>query len=238
MARIRAILFDLDGTLLVDGDHANRDAILRTCAMVAEAQPDLDPTRLFHANSEIWHQYWPEVESAWTLGDLDSTTVSLEAWRRTLGSCGCQDETLARFAMEMFRREQRDAISLYDDVDDVLARLSPGFSLGLITNGASDTQRDALRLTRIEHRFGAIIVSGEVRIAKPDIAVFRLALEKLGVAPEEALHVGDSPTTDVAGARAAGVTAVWLNRRRIAKNADAPEPDHEIASLTEIPGLL
>jgi putative hydrolase of the HAD superfamily len=128
--------------------------------------------------------------------------------------------------------------SLSEDALHVLQVTADRFALGLISNGASDTQREKLRITGIERHFGAVVLSGETGICKPDPAVFELALRQLGVAPKEALHVGDSLTSDVAGAKAAGVTAVWLNRAGIEKPADAPVPDYEIRSLTELVSLL
>ena len=56
--------------------------------------------------------------------------------------------------------------------------------------------------------------------------------------PANVWHVGDNPHTDVAGAKAAGLTAVWLNRKRLPLPATSLHPDHEIHSLTELSGLL
>jgi len=120
----------------------------------------------------------------------------------------------------------------------VLDLLKPHYRLALITNGASDTQRTALRALGIEDRFDAIVISGEVGIAKPDASIFRLAADKLGLQPKSVWHVGDSLRTDVAGARAAGVVAVWLNRPGARRESGEPEPEHEIRSLKELPALV
>lgn len=58
-----------------------------------------------------------------------------------------------------------------------------------------------------------VVTSAEVGAAKPDPAVFRRALKCLGLRPEEAIHLGDSPDLDLAGAKAAGIEAVLLNAR-------------------------
>jgi putative hydrolase of the HAD superfamily len=179
------------------------------------------------------------VEDRWTLGRLDGATVSLEAWRRALRACGCDDDSLARRARDTHWRHQRETIRLFDDVHALFTWVSrTGLALALITNGASDTQRDALRVLGIERHFGAVVISGEVGIAKPDAAVFGIAIEQLGVNPENAWHVGDSLSADVAGAHAAGLTAVWLNRDRLPWKEGDPKPDYEIRSLTELAGLL
>lgn len=89
------------------------------------------------------------------------------------------------------------------------------FLFALITNGASDTQRNTLRILGIEEKFDTIVISGEVAIAKPYPSVFVLALQKLGVEPENAWHVGDSLGTDVAGA-----TRSRAHRRLAQSNRD------------------
>jgi FMN phosphatase YigB (HAD superfamily) len=90
----------------------------------------------------------------------------------------------------------------------------------------------------IEDEFRAIVISGEVGIAKPSAAVFGLALDKLGLEPKNVWHVGDSLGTDVAGAKAAGIAAVWLNRNGALLNDGDPKPDYEIRSLAELAEIL
>ena len=69
----------------------------------------------------------------------------------------------------------------------------------MITNGASDTQREKLGVTGIERVFAAIFISAEVGIVKPDPAIFHLALDKLSVGADAAVYVGDYLHHDVAG---------------------------------------
>src|SRR4051812_44153104 len=102
MQPVRALCFDLDGTLL-DGSGFP-EAIRRTCAELAAARPGLDAVRLLEANGEVWRAYWPGVEDKWTLGVLDGATVGLEAWRRALRTCGCDDDSLAHLARDTHRR--------------------------------------------------------------------------------------------------------------------------------------
>lgn len=214
MKPVKALCFDLNSTLL-DGSGIH-EAILRTCRDLAAVRPSLDATRLLEANTAVWQEYWPEVEDGWTFGRLDGATVSLEAWRRTLRACGCDDDALAWLARDTHRRHERETIRLFSDARELFAWLSgTKLPLALITNGASDTQRDALRALGIEQRFDAVVISGEVGVAKPTAAVFGIAVEKLAVQPEQVWHVGDSLSTDIAGAKAAGLTAVWLNRDRL-----------------------
>jgi putative hydrolase of the HAD superfamily len=79
----------------------------------------------------------------------------------------------------------------------------------------------------------AIVVSAEVKVAKPDPAIFRAALERLGAGQAEALVVGDSAETDVEGARAAGLRALLLDRSEAPKR-DARHDPERIFSLAEL----
>jgi putative hydrolase of the HAD superfamily len=80
----------------------------------------------------------------------------------------------------------------------------------------------------------AIVTSAEVGAAKPEPGIFEAALERIGSRPDRALFVGDSPETDVLGAREAGIAAVLLDRSASADN----ESGEVIFSLAELPGLV
>ncbi len=234
---VRALFFDLDATLL-DGSGL-QGSIVGTCRKIAASRAGLDAARLLEANSQVWERYWPEVDDKWTLGALDGAAVSLEAWRRTLRACGCNEESMARLASQTHIQLAREAHRLFDDVRELFTSVRRArVPLALITNGASDSQRGKLRALGIEHWFDAVVISGEVGIAKPDVSVFGMALDKLAVERENVWHVGDSLTTDVAGSKAAGLVAVWLNRRGLSRSEGHPEPDFEIRSLSDLMVLL
>lgn len=236
MNPIKALSFDFDGTLL-DGS-GQREAIVATCREIASKDRDLDADQLLQANGEMWARYWPTVSESWTLGSLDGETLSQEAWRRTLSACGCEDPAVARAAREAHMRHLGKSLRLYPDALALLPSLRRRYSLALITNGASDTQRASLRMLGIEHAFDAVVVSGEIGVAKPDPAIFQVALRDLGVEPEQVWHIGDDPLTDVAGAHAAGITAVWLNRGGSLWRDGNLEPHFEVSSLSALPELL
>ena len=229
----RALFLDLDGTLL--DDSLQQEAIIRTCEEIAAIQQGLDNARLVEANTKAWQTYWPQVENDFALGKMEGASVSLEAWRRTLHACGCEDESVAQRAAQTHGQLARAAYCLFDDVLEFLASVTGAqVPIALITNGASDTQRDKLRALGIEHWFDSVLISGEVGFAKPDSTIFELALGWLAVEKEAVCHVGDSLVTDVTGANAAGLTSVWLNRTGASRTEDDPEPDIETRSLSDL----
>lgn len=93
---------------------------------------------------------------------------------------------------------------------EALDRLrSAGLRLGVVSNSDGRVE-EALEAAGLRDRFGVVLDSARVGVEKPDPAIFRAALAALGVAPEEALYVGDLYDVDVVGARAAGIEAVLL----------------------------
>ena len=227
----RAVCFDLDDTLL-DG-RAIADVLADTCAVVA-ATCGIDAVDLRAANRQAWNAHWPEVEDGWMLGTLESTEVSFEIWRRALRACGVEDDAVAWFARTTWFRKEREAYCLFDDALAVLTAVGARVPISVITNGASAMQREKLRATGIEHAFSVVAISAEVRSAKPDAPIFEHALDRLGVSPGDAWHLGDSLERDIAGARAAGMTAVWINRAGAERMPGEPVPDLEIRSLSQL----
>ncbi|GAB4502673.1 MAG: hypothetical protein Fur0035_22280 [Anaerolineales bacterium] len=126
--------------------------------------------------------------------------------------------------------------------DDSLACLSAlrekGLRLGLVSN-AGDHQ-DVLDLTQkfgIAHFFDLILTSAACGFRKPNPRIFEQALAHWKISPNQALMVGDRLDTDIAGAKALGIYAVWLTRRTLRPALIDPLPDAEIASLAELPAL-
>lgn len=108
--------------------------------------------------------------------------------------------------------------------------LADRYSLGLVTNGGPDIQVPKLESLGIDDTFDAVVFAGYDTAAKPDPAPFRRALSTVGSTPERAVHVGNSIASDVAGAKRAGLRAVWIDDGR---DPD-PEPDYTVDSLEEL----
>lgn len=233
---VRAVCLDLDGTLLRD-DHV--DGVVRAvAARLAERYDGIDADALAVANERAWWEYWPEVGDAWLRGDVEPDSVPIEVWRRALAEVGVTDASAAAEAHALHTATETTAFRLYEESAEVLQRLrARGIPIALITNGPSGLQRGKLRATGIEAAFDVVIVSGEHGVHKPDPEIFALALAGLGSSADETLHVGDNLVADVAGARDAGLTAVWIDRSQAAL-PDADRPDTVIAGLRELYGML
>ncbi len=96
---------------------------------------------------------------------------------------------------------------------------------------------DVLRGAGLTPLIDGVVTSAACRVAKPDPLPFRAALPILGLRPAEVVHVGDSVSEDVAGARAAGITPILLLRGSAHAGAPVGAP-LTVSSLTEVPGLV
>ena len=230
------VSFDLDSTLL-DTPWMVQTSVA-ACSQFAATRLDLDQVVVAKANADAWASYWPEVEAGWILGSPAAAGITEEAWRRTLASLGCMDAALLDEVVAEHVRQDRINCRLFADCAGVMDQLrASGISLGLVTNGAS-TQRSKLDALGVTAQFRAISISADVGAAKPDVAIFEHMLGELGLPAGQVWHVGDNLRTDVAGAQAAGMTAVWLNREGAVRTHDDPVPDLEIATLEALLGAM
>jgi putative hydrolase of the HAD superfamily len=118
----------------------------------------------------------------------------------------------------------------YPEVPGVLARLrADGVRLAVVSNW-DVSLHDVLERTALRRLVDAVVISAELGVGKPDPAIFRAALERLGADASSAMHVGDSLEADVAGARAAGLEAVLVVR----DGAVAPAGVRAVSSLSEL----
>ncbi len=123
---------------------------------------------------------------------------------------------------------------LFEDSRPALEALAArGLKLGIISN-FEPWLEDVLRLEGVRELFSVLAISGVLGVAKPQPAIFQTALDKAGVEPGAAIHVGDHPDVDGAAARAVGITPVLIDRFRRLPPAAGPR----IRSLTELVELV
>lgn len=120
--------------------------------------------------------------------------------------------------------------ALFDDAREALqAAWQHGLRVVVVSNWDSSLAQ-VLERVGLADVIDGVVSSAAVGAAKPDPAIFEAALAVARVAAGEALHVGDSLEHDIAGARAAGIAAVWLNR----DGAAAPTGVRAVGSLREL----
>ncbi|WP_309493367.1 HAD-IIIA family hydrolase [Candidatus Hecatella orcuttiae] len=112
-----------------------------------------------------------------------------------------------------------------------------GYRLALVCNGDSVGTRRVMASSGLTNSFDVVVISGDVGIEKPDPRIFQIALERLGVKPEEAVMVGNRVDADVVGAKRAGMRSIlfkWNNRYPDSIDSEEKKPDFTVRSLDEV----
>ncbi|HEX5146437.1 MAG TPA: HAD family hydrolase [Conexibacter sp.] len=226
---LRALLFDLDGTLM-DHEGARDAALVLHLPAAREAAIASEWNRL-----ETLHY---DEYAAGRISFREQRRRRVRGIHAALGQAAPDDAAAdAWFAAYLDR--YREGWRAFDDVAPALAAVAaahPDLALGVITNGEGEPQRAKLAAIGLADRFPVVVCSAELGVAKPDPRIFVHACERLGVAPSAAAYVGDRLDFDAHGAAGAGLRGIWLDRLGAA--AAAPAGVSTIATLHELSAAL
>lgn len=261
LMKIKAVLFDLDDTLLWDA-RCVEEAFAATCAY-AQKRAGVEPAQLEAAVREEARALYASYETfpftqniginpfegLWGHfrdGHLEQfrkmaaivPSYRRESWTRGLKVLGIDDGDLGYELGEMFAAERRKRSYVYEETYEVLDALKGKYPLLLLTNGSPELQREKLSAEpQLAAYFDHILISGEFGEGKPAASLFRHAANRLGIAPEEGMMVGDKLTTDILGSNSVGMPNAWINRHGM-KRTDDIVPMYEIQNLRELPGII
>lgn len=212
-----AVLVDLDDTLFDQG-RAVRGGLDAVGALFG-ALANLPPGQLLDL-----HNAWLDRLHLDVLrGDLSVDEARRIRLRYLFAEAGVRaTDADLDLAVTAYRRGYVEAWCAIDGAAALLERLRRDARVAIVSNNAREEQLGKLRACGLEQLVDAVVVWEDVRIAKPDPAMFRIALERLNVdaSADAAVVLGDSWSADVLGAVAAGMRAVWFNRRGVA----CPDP--------------
>ncbi len=218
-----AVLFDVDDTLC--RYRRTGDELLAA----AFEQTGLEP----FIGLEEYHDRYPEF-----VDDSDSMTDLRERCFAAIAADKGRDPAAGRRVAQAYADERDHGnVEPLPGLDAALDALGD-LPLGVVTNGAPAMQSEKLAGLGLEEAFDVVVHAGYDAPAKPSPAPFREALSALDARAERTYHVGDSLDSDVAGARAAGVGAVWLSGDAAAEPEPEPRPDHTVATLAELPSVV
>jgi HAD superfamily hydrolase (TIGR01509 family) len=214
MKGIRGVFFDLHGTLLLSSDlsaaweewHEAFHAHMTECGL------EMSREEFAHYAEDLFEKPEPEYEDAEMslferrvkdLGNRLGLDIELERVRRTV-----------EYIIGVWQRD----MYLDPEAHDVLRALRSRFKIAMITNWDHAPRiPKLLSELEIDEYFEEVVISDEVGVAKPDPAIFHVALEKTGLEPSEVAYVGDSPE-DVQGSQAAGVHPILIRRDALREN--------------------
>jgi putative hydrolase of the HAD superfamily len=226
----RAVFFDVGNTLLYP--HPSVSEVCRQVLAEAGHVRDLHAIdSLMPLVDAYYEDRYREDDTFWT-DEGETSGVWVGMYSLLARRLGLEEdaEHLARRVYDEFGRADR--WRAYNDVLPAIMRLKErGHLIGVISNwdGRLSALLDGLGIAKM---LDTIVSSAEVGLHKPDPRIFELACERVGVAPHEAVHVGDHHYADVLGASAVGMTPVLIDRQ------GTPVPGRAIGTLDALESFL
>lgn len=226
---VRGVTFDFWNTLVhEDRGHLRGRRLEAWAGILEEAGYPAERTAL----DAIYDATWEAYVASWKANEQFRAADAAELAIEQLGFEVAPDVRHA--LVDAFGRAGEGAeLHLVPGVAECVGRLSSaGIRLGIVCDVGftpSRTLRAFLDGQGVLARFTGVAFSDDVGVYKPHPAIFRHALDAMGVEPAEAAHVGDLRRTDIAGARAMGMTSVRFTGVFDDTSADDPEADHVLA---------
>ena len=224
---VKTIFLDLDDTIL-DFQRAERRAISQTLRRF-----QIDPTpAVVDRYHQLNRQQWELLEE----GKLTRAQVLTRRFDLLFAELGtaCRSQEV----QAVYEDQLAQGHFFMPGAQALLETLAPRYDLYLATNGTPSVQASRIRSAGIERYFRDIFISERMGANKPNPAFFRACFAQIpGFDSASALVVGDSLTSDIRGARNAGLRSCWYNPDRLPPREDIPA-DHMIYALEELPPLL
>lgn len=227
---IRAVVWDIDDTLF---DYTTADRAGMRLHLAAEG---LDG-RFAGVEPAIAH--WREITDLQWLRFADGET-SFEGQRRDrvrqfLGrDADALSDVAADAWFDRYVAHYESAWKLFPDALAALDSLAPDYRQAVLSNSSLRNQDRKLRILGVRDYFETVLCAAELGVSKPHAAAFHAACDALALDPAEVAYVGNEPDIDAAGATAAGLAGVWLDRGRLGGRPELVT----ISDLDRLPALL
>lgn len=231
---IKAIFFDLDDTLLDDTISSERSAALAASELASGRGVAAEQLAVSYMREAM--RFWETLEPG--APKPPSGAIRPRLWRAALRTHGIDDAELAHRLALLYDTIRIERVELFPETLPALHRLHGRYKMAIITNGFAETHEAKIARLNLAHLFDAVILAGEMELAKPHPAVFAHAMNELGVNAQESIMVGDRFDRDIAGAHAAGMRAIWVNSRHEVRPNGARSAEMEIASIANLPDAI
>jgi putative hydrolase of the HAD superfamily len=239
---IRAVVFDVNGTLVEIWTEDGMDQIFRSAAHFFTYQGiDLHRSQIRELYFQIMKQQQlasPEEHPEFDAVAIWRTIIEEHLTDFTRALPAAKLTQMPLFLAEMSRGIARRKLGLYPHAREVLDVLRARYPLAVVTDAQSAYARAELHKVGLLGYFDPIVVSGDHGYRKPDRRLFQFALDGMNVAAEHALYVGDDMHRDIYGARQAGLTTVMFDSGQGAKTYLDCVPDYTITDLRDLLTIL
>jgi putative hydrolase of the HAD superfamily len=216
---VKAVLFDLDGTLL------DRDA---SVDRFVSGQYDRLTQHLSHITKNDYIARFIEL-------DCHGHVWKDKVYQALVSEFAIEGINWQSLLEDYEMRFQFHCVP-FQFLTEMLNELKEqGYLLGIITNGRSPFQARAIDGLGIREYFDVILISEVERVRKPQVEIFQRAMNRLGVSASDSIVVGDHPEADIVGAKGAMMKTIW---KRNLFWTEPKEADAIVDELSEIPGIL
>jgi len=232
MTPLQAIFFDLDDTLYSTSEFAARARRASMEAMVALGLK-MPAEELVRELEEVIAEFTSNYEHHF---DKLLLRIPRKSWE------GVNRAVLIAGAIVAYHETKSRDLAPYPDAVDLLRKLSRvPLVRGVITSGLEIKQAEKLvRLKVLDYLSpGAIFISDQIGISKPNRKLYMRACDSLGVSPKSAMYVGDHPAHDIDPANAIGMATVLVKRGgKHSADAGKTKATHEVCGLAELAEIL
>jgi putative hydrolase of the HAD superfamily len=236
---LRAILFDINGTLIdIDTDERMDEAYRAIGHFLLYQGVNLRRWEVRDLYFNVMKEQL--AASGEEHPEFDVTKVWREILRRqssdfTRSLPRAKLEQLPLVIAELQRGVSRKRLKCFPQAKEVLEQLRQRYALAVVSDAQTAYAIPELRAVGLQEFFEEIVISGDFGYRKPDARLFHTALAKLNVLAEQAIFVGNDCYRDVFGAQQAGMQAVLFSSSGGPPSPGATEPDYIIYSLAELP---
>jgi putative hydrolase of the HAD superfamily len=237
--RPRAILFDLDDTILSAYGRPEPAWLAVVEEFTAEIAP-LSPMEIVQAVLAESRGMWGDADShrRWRMQLFEARRETVARAFATLASAGrpAPGRDVGDRIADRFSHSREEQLSLFPDAHAVVDALKArGLRLALVTNGETSLQRAKVDRFALAQRFDHVQIEGEHGFGKPEQRAYLHAMEALGVTAPETWMVGDNLEWEVVAPQRLGIYAVWHDHlgKGLPEGSDA-RPDLIIRSLGEL----
>jgi len=233
----KAILFDLDDTLLELGANSTKVWQVLTQRHAAELHVDADV--LLNAIETARRWYWDDANRH-QRGRLNQVVALEEMVRIALEQLKIDAPHVPALYAQQFDEVLFELLQLFPGAIDILEHLrGQGIKLGMITNGSAVRQRRKIEQFQLARHFDYILVEEEFGAGKPDERVYWHMLAQLQVQPQDTWMIGDKLRWDVLPPQRLGMTGIWVDLKGEGMPANCEErPNHIVRNVIELRHIL
>ena len=233
---LKVVFFDMGNTLLhfhnvKSDDDKDRAGIKYLTSYLKQFNSEITFEEVKNSFFDKWNSIMPLRKLHNTEYPVENyLNKFLEKYDVVLNKEACID------AMDMFYKEYRDYVFIEDDVYNTLEVIkSRGYKIGVISNSClyDEVMINCFKKIDIDKFIDSYTFSYYLKVSKPKEEIFKIALNKMNITPNEAIMIGDNLKSDVYPSKALGLNGVWFNKDNVVNDTEI-KPDIEISKIHEI----